>query len=730
MHRLATIFMRAEPISSPLSTRSASRSIALPIDERRSLRWPICVFVAALILFLSYAIHTSKQLSYSTQLGNLADADKILLLHEWDVQASICDRSATSTCTAAGSWPGTKIYDATAIHQIMTAIHAELSSTGAATQAAAPNIKVMLSRTLTFKESLWIHNNPFTSLVIPAFVGTSARLVSPHMTQWLTATKSDHIFTLPTNTDVNTLTLEVVASPDQNWFSSFYPPALVNWNYVDEYANLDQIQQFIHLLQRTSLVLIPLITAALALILDHAKTVLYVSYIGLIMAARAVIANIFEAASPNLQAPLSWLWIALTALSPIFILLLACHLVKRTLPTRYFVAGAATSLLIQLMIFYYQPTYLRYADMWNDLIGSIAGFGVIALGMVFRTSSTDHQDTLIGKDTPGIILTGLIFAISSITMILDLTYTESAGTSHFTPWIHQLFVPALFIASLIHVGSVFNTIHRVSMIIKEKTRIDRDIEIGRQLQQGILPPKKFSNQSFGWHTFYYPASRLAGDWFDLQEVTTQQQRTLLLACIVDVTGHGISSAMMISNIASHWSIWIDSLRTMDLAEDPDERNAILATAPYQIHRGLVGLRYNLGCSMAVIMMEPQTGFLTYLTAGHPGIVLIHPDHTFRYLTSQGTRPGITNGDHAWEAHTIELPQLPKTLVMFTDGIVETRLTVPTWLQRIRRQSRTHHKSPTYYITSQLRTNRKIYRRDHHKEDDLSLLIIQLHGHKV
>lgn len=719
--------MRAEPISSsPSPTSSASSSTALPIGERRPLRWPIFVFLLATALFFSYAIHTSKQLSYSKQLNNLASADKILLLEKWDVTASSCARAAVQSCEIIGTWPSTELNDNTATGAIMAAMRAHRPA-AAATQPDQLTFKVLLSRQITFKESLWMHNNPFTSLVIPSFVGTSTRLISPHITPWLSAKKSDHIFTLASHTDINTLTLEVLVSADQSRFSSFYPPALVNWDYVDEYANLDQIEEFVHFLQRTTLVLIPLITAALALILDHAKTVLYVSYIGLIMAARALLANVFEVAPPHLQIPLGWLWLALTSLSPIFILILACHLVKLTIPTRYFLAGATVSLLIQLIILYHQPLYLEHAEIWNDLIGSLAGFGVIALSGIFTTRAADHQDMFIGQETPGIILTGLIFAVSSIAMILDLTYMDAADISHFTPWIHQLFIPALFVASLIHVGSVFNTIHRVSMIIKEKTRIDRDIEISRQLQQGILPPKKFSNQSFGWHTFYYPASRLAGDWFDLQEVITQQQRSLLLACIVDVTGHGISSAMMLSNIASHWSIWIDSLRTMDLPEDLQERNAILATAPYQIHRGLVGLRHNLGCSMAVIMMEPQTGLLTYLTAGHPGIVLVHPDHTFQYLTSQGTRPGITNGDHAWEAHTIQLPQIPKTLIMFTDGIVETRLTVPTWLQRIRRKSRAHHKSPTYYITSQLRTNRKIYRRDHHKEDDLSLLVIQLHG---
>ncbi|MCY4380575.1 MAG: SpoIIE family protein phosphatase, partial [Proteobacteria bacterium] len=288
--------------------------------------------------------------------------------------------------------------------------------------------------------------------------------------------------------------------------------------------------------------------------------------------------------------------------------------------------------------------------------------------------------------------------------------------------------PSLVFVALINIGSVVNTIKKVSGIIKEKTKIDRDIEIGKELQSGILPQKKFRHQHFSWHAFYYPASHLAGDWFDLQEVTSKDKRHVLLACIVDVTGHGISSAMMTSNIASHWGLWSESLQDIEFGQDHETRNDILRVAPHQIHRGLVGLRYNLGCSMAVIMYEPATALLTYLTAGHPGIMLSSGsgDSTrFQYLTSVGTRPGITNGVYSWQAKTIELDNTPKTIALFTDGIVEEKLTVPTWLKHVKRKAKKGQKTPTYFMLSQLRKNRKLFLAHPDKEDDLTLLVINL-----
>ena len=551
-------------------------------------------------------------------------------------------------------------------------------------------------------------------------------MIAPLTSTWTISSEADLIYTMPPGKVPRKIILEVHLPMNQGWFGSNQVPALVNWKHISEFGQLDHLQEIVHYLQRASLVILPLLTAALMIILDHATTVMYVTYIGIALAARALLSTIYETTSQETQSLIEWLIVLLMTFSPILFIKLALHLVRLSVPATYLLGLGAANFAIHLWILNSQPIFIEKADMWNDGIGLMICM-LITLWGVLRTPPESHNSSLIavGEKKASLVLATLIFATNGSAIFWDLLTFGTQDESTFTAWLHQLLVPALFFVSLVHIGSVVNTINRVSLIIKEKTKIDRDIEIGRKLQSGILPEKKFQNSSFQWHAFYYPASRLAGDWFDLREITTQDKRTFLLACIVDVTGHGISSAMMTSNIASHWGIWSGSLSEMDAPEDPERRNQILITAPYHIHRGLVGLRYNLGCSMAVLMYEPTTQMLTYLTAGHPGIVLSDGDGSFEYLTSKGTRPGITNGDHSWSARTLTLSPSKKTLVMFTDGIVEENLTVPTWLQRIRRKSRSEKKSPVHYITSQLRKNRKLFMEHSEKEDDLTLLVIQL-----
>lgn len=693
------------------------------LGRRQSRAWPLSVFVLAVAVFFGYANHSSKKLSYSTKIKTLEDQQKILALNTWDVEGAVCDRSQMDRCEPLNTWTSVTLNNQSLIRDILHSLHQRIPDTNDPQEVV---LRVVLSHKIMFSQWLWIEDHAPVSLVMPSFVGTTSRMISPIQTPWNTTRQSDVIITLPDDQEITSVDLEVLIPLEQQWFGSYFPPALVHWEHVDEYANLDQLDQFVHFLQRASLVLMPLMTAALVLILDHAKTVLFVSYIGVVMAARAFLSTIFETASAHHQHLISLLLIILTALTPVLIIKLAFHLISVPIHGLIFVSMGVVSSVIQLVMVTQYPTTIETAHIWNEMVGLVGGLIVISVGAL-ASKNISKGDMLSSGGYASVICAGVVFGVSGSALIWDVMVYGVDTASAITPWIHQLLVPSLFVVSLVNIGSVFNTIHRVSAIIKEKTRIDRDIEIGRKLQKDILPQKKFNSPSLRWHTFYYPASRLAGDWFDLREITTHEGRKLLLGCVVDVTGHGISSAMMTSNIASHWGIWCENLKSRALSTDSQIRNNILITAPQQIHRGLIGLRYNLGCSMAVIMIEPDTGHLTYLTAGHPGIIVSHADHSFQYLTTQGTRPGITGGTPLWIARSITLDASPKNLIMFTDGVVQEQLTVPTWLKRIRRKSQTQQKSPTYYVASQLRANRKLFLKDHQKEDDLTVLVIHLKG---
>ena len=299
---------------------------------------------------------------------------------------------------------------------------------------------------------------------------------------------------------------------------------------------------------------------------------------------------------------------------------------------------------------------------------------------------------------------------------------ETSGLKNFFDWRNQILVPGLVFIAFIDIGSIYNTIQKVSKIVREKAELDKEIEISKAIQYSSLPQSKAKSGNWTWHGVYRPASKLAGDWYDVREIELSSNRTILVAAMVDVTGHGISAAMMTSNIASHWSLWT---RGVGGAGDLEQ---YLALAPQRIHEGLIGLRSNLGCSMAAIIFDQGTDSLYYTTAGHPGI-LTGSDSQFRYLSTEGSRPGSISENPKWTAKTTTLEPQESMIVLYTDGIVPPGAAASQWLGRIKQELRRGKRGLLSQIGSQIIANSRIYRKNLDLEDDLTFLLLKKESSK-
>lgn len=88
-------------------------------------------------------------------------------------------------------------------------------------------------------------------------------------------------------------------------------------------------------------------------------------------------------------------------------------------------------------------------------------------------------------------------------------------------------------------------------ILETNKRIARDLETARQIQRNLLPvhPGQFTgNISFDYA--YIPCDELGGDFFDIYQIDD----THVLFYIIDVSGHGIASALMTIFTKSFFSI--------------------------------------------------------------------------------------------------------------------------------------------------------------------------------
>src|SRR5439155_2452087 len=107
---------------------------------------------------------------------------------------------------------------------------------------------------------------------------------------------------------------------------------------------------------------------------------------------------------------------------------------------------------------------------------------------------------------------------------------------HFDPWDHELV--KTFSAQ------VGVAVQRQLLLehYAEKQRIERDLNIARDIQQGLLPKADAKLSGFdiaGWNK---PADETGGDCYDYLPLADGS----LAITIADATGHGIGPALMIA----------------------------------------------------------------------------------------------------------------------------------------------------------------------------------------
>jgi hypothetical protein len=687
----------------------------------------ILVFIIVAIMFVILVNTQRSQLDPALKIKTLEQTGKIIKLDTWNVSFESCQGKNFTSCEHVGNDSYEIKFPAP---EKLTRITKDLSE-----NIGSPVNKAYMDISLDFTTMAWIRSQKGTvNLVIPQFLATAVKTTHPVPKQLNQAFAHDIVVNFHKNElERGFIRLEVYIYQNEYWFGpDTFPPALATYVGTGHYADIDQLIKTTSHLNRMMLVLIPLLITAMALIIDHSAGLMFLSLYTASFSIRSVIAMMIEFSPGDLISTILIFVLAFVyGLSCALLVRFAIHMSEIKLRALYtlFISILAGAVCLVTYSLDESGQNIVSMDMWVDAIGS----GISCLILLFaiikistgKWKITSTQINASKRVKIFVLATASVFLFISFyanTKGLLTYYTE--GTKDFLSWADYILIPGLLFSTFLNIGSIVNTIERVSSIVKEKTRIDRDLEIGKELQSGILPDKKAKGIGWSWHAFYYPAAHLAGDWFDLREIKFKDGKTALIACVVDVTGHGISSAMMTSNIASHWSLWCDSVSEINYPSTQAELDGVISTAPSQIHRGLVGLRYNLGCSMAVSMFEPKTRNFTYLTAGHPGII-IGSDSTFEYLTTIGTRPGVKTSNSQWEVSNKTLGDDVNQIILYSDGIVEIDRSVPVWLKHIRRDAKKSKNSITSYFTSQLRKNRKTYLNNPDIEDDLTLLIIKI-----
>lgn len=188
----------------------------------------------------------------------------------------------------------------------------------------------------------------------------------------------------------------------------------------------------------------------------------------------------------------------------------------------------------------------------------------------------------------------------------------------------------------------------------EKQRIERDLNIARSIQQGLLPRERPAVPGFdvaGWNR---PADETGGDFFDFLPLSNGQ----LALSIADATGHGIGPALVIVEARA-------LLRALVGGEGGLER------AINDVHRLLcLDLPENRFVTAFCGILDPAAATVDFMSAGQGPILLYEAlSGAIRELPAQGL-PLAFFPEATYEGVTRIALAEGDMLVLLTDGFYE------------------------------------------------------------
>jgi serine phosphatase RsbU (regulator of sigma subunit) len=257
-----------------------------------------------------------------------------------------------------------------------------------------------------------------------------------------------------------------------------------------------------------------------------------------------------------------------------------------------------------------------------------------------------------------------------VIMISALDETESvvrclrAGADDYLP---KPFDPVLLAA---RIGSSLarKRLHDREQLYRRS--MERELEIGRQIQRGFLPRELPALEGCEIAAAFEPARQVAGDFYDVFRPASAGGEEVVLA-VGDVCDKGVGAALFMALFRSLIRVLAERSAAGGAwgAGDPAEglRQTIRATSDYIVENHGDA---HMFATLFVAALEPRTGELAYVNAGHERPVLIARDGSLRRLETTGPSAGLLPGLEFAAARAVLARG--ETLFAFTDGATEAR----------------------------------------------------------
>lgn len=186
----------------------------------------------------------------------------------------------------------------------------------------------------------------------------------------------------------------------------------------------------------------------------------------------------------------------------------------------------------------------------------------------------------------------------------------------------------------------------------QQERLERELQLAMEIQQRFQPTAPPVVPGYEFQGISFPCYEIGGDYYDF----IQREDGRLVIALGDVSGKGTAAALLMSSL--HAAIHAQTGSHDTLVETISAVNRYLAD----------NIPSNRFVTLFYAELDPESGAVSFLNAGHNPPLIVHAAGTVEQLASGGLPLGIKADADYREGRTTL--QMGDVLVIYSDGVTE------------------------------------------------------------
>jgi serine phosphatase RsbU (regulator of sigma subunit) len=186
----------------------------------------------------------------------------------------------------------------------------------------------------------------------------------------------------------------------------------------------------------------------------------------------------------------------------------------------------------------------------------------------------------------------------------------------------------------------------------ERERLEHELQVASEIQQRFQPSAPPQVPGYELQGISFPCYEIGGDYYDFIQRTDGR----LVVALGDVSGKGTAAALLMSSL--HAAVHAQAGAHDSLVQTIGAVNGYLAES----------IPPNRFVTLFYAELDPGTGKLSFLNAGHNPPLIVHAGGTMEQLASGGLPLGIMSDAQYREGRAALYPG--DVLVIYSDGVTE------------------------------------------------------------